>query len=319
MSARPSHCSGDMYSAVPMPAPPRVLSPARARGSIGAVEPEVDQRDAPVTLAYEDVLGLQVPVDVPLVVDGAERRERRAREAHGLVEGQRAGAIEQLLGQRAARQVLHHHVGRPVAERAAPEHPGHVGRPHLAQHPHLVQQAEPRVGPVRARELDGHGLAAALGLGREDGAEPAAGDDPLDAVPGEMGVRRPGDLRGVRLRDLDLAVGRADRRDTPAADGAAHRRDDLSAGERRVTADGGGRHPGLTPAGRRIEDTTHRNARSRKARPAWRLRRIPPWLCSGRRSPPSLRAGLAHAPMPPSPPPAVRRRALTDRRPKATP
>ena len=66
---------------------------------------------------------------------------------------------------------------RAVAQRAASEHRGDVGGPDVLEHLHLVQEAEPRLRPIGAGQLDGDPLAsdsidcALLSRGPADDAE----------------------------------------------------------------------------------------------------------------------------------------------------
>ena len=232
-------CSGAMYSGVPATLPKAreqaVLGQLQPAGRLGQAEVDhLGDRLAVVALD-QDVRGLEVAVDDPLLVRVLHRRADLAEQGQPLGEAQ--PVLVAVVGQRDALDQLHDEEGAAGVGGAGVEDLGDVGVVHQGQGLPLglePGQDGPRVHAgldelQRHLALDGLGL-----LGEVDGAHAPLADLLAELVParddgaeergrglrpeggGRVGDRRgPLVLGGRRPRGGRLVVGRGDRLGAP--------------------------------------------------------------------------------------------------------
>ena len=113
----------------------------------------------PTALVEEDVLGLEIPVNIPLVVNGPEGVEDGYRDRAGHERRYRLVAGEEAAGEGRGLHVLHDHVGGAVGDSPLREDGGHVGRAHALERRDFFEEAGAGAGPISPSELDRHFLA----------------------------------------------------------------------------------------------------------------------------------------------------------------
>jgi hypothetical protein len=191
----------------------------RLLGADQAGDAEVDHLDhaaAPAGRGQHDVVGLDVEVDDPLLVRGAQRLAGHAQGRDRAVDGQvlvhlqhgaQAGPVDE----------LHHVEDLPVGELAEVGHVANVRAADLRRRARLLAKTLNRLGIAgagRQQGLQGHALLEVDVLGFVDGAHGARADPGDDTVAraGYDLARRQGQLRGAGGEAVPLSGGAMSRR-----------------------------------------------------------------------------------------------------------